>query len=1147
MNNFVHLHLHSEYSLLDGAAGIKNVIKKAKELNMPAVAITDHGSMYGVIDFYTEAKANGIKPIIGCEVYTAPASRFDKTSSDSSKPYGHLVLLCKNQTGYKNLMALVTKSNTEGFYYKPRVDIELLKKHSDGLIALSACLRGDVPMAFLKRGYDAALKKAMEFIGIFGRENFYLEIQHHGISEEDQVANALIKISKELGLGIVATNDVHYVNKEDALVQDVLSCIQTGKKLFDTDRMKMKEEEYYFKSQNEMQKIFSHIPQALENTLIIADKCNLTIDMNTVHLPKIEINSSLSHQDYLKNLCIEGIRQKYFALTPELCARLDYELGIINSMGYTDYFLIVSDFIDYAKNNSIPVGPGRGSAAGSLVSYALNITEIDPISNGLIFERFLNPERVSMPDIDIDFCYERRDEVREYVASKYGSGRVAQIVTFGTMAARAAIKDVARVMGIDVSVANSVSKAVPNVLHISLKDALENSKELREMYVSDSEIKKLIDIAMAIEGFPRHTSVHAAGVVIGDDVLSSYVPLHTSETGLITQYPMSALEKIGLLKIDFLGLRNLTVIKDTVNLVNSELGANLDIEKIPLNDEKTFELIKKGDTDGVFQLENPGLQSFLRKFKPSKLDDIILTTSIYRPGPMDQIPEFLKNVKNPDKIKYKHELLKPILEPTFGVVVYQEQVMDIVRTLAGYSMGRADLVRRAMAKKKHDVMEKEREIFLNGLIENGRLVVDGAIRRGINKDTANEIFDSLIDFANYAFNKSHAASYALVAYRTAYLKAHFPTHYLASVLKNYAGHMGKATKYISSFKKYGIKLLPPDVNKSFPHFSPEGKDVRFGLCWLKNVGVSFPENIRAEIKKSGEFKSFADFIKRMCFYDINKRSVEAMIKCGCFDSLYPNRRVLVFNCERLINEHLSSARAQGRGQVNWLSLNTPAINITEPKLISEDYKDYTPQEKLSFEIENGGMYFSGHPLDKHAFNAEAFSEITIADAQNISNDGKRFVVCGFISELSLRKTKSGKAIASFTLSDYSGFANVIAFEGVLAKHRHLISNGSVIAANVSLNAKEDESGCEMILMSASSLDELKFSGGKNLYLRASSQVDFNKIKEICEQYKGTSPLCIYYEPSSQLFKSDIAHGINLCGEVFYKLCECLGSENVKIK
>lgn len=1148
MNNFVHLHLHTQYSLLDGAAGIKDVIKKAKELNMSSVAITDHGTMYGIIEFYTEAMANGIKPIVGCEVYTAPESRFDRFSESSHKPYGHLVLLCKNQVGYRNLLQLVTLSNTEGFYYKPRVDMEILKKYSDGLIALSACLRGDVPMAYLSAGYEAAKKKALEYVDIFGKDNFYLEIQNHGITEEKETEKALIELSAEIGVGLVATNDVHYVNKEDALIQDVLTCIQTGKKLDDTDRLKMTEEEYYFKSADEMARLFSHVPQAISNTAKIAEMCNLQIDMSSVHLPKIDIGADVDHRAYLKKLCQNGLLKKYNVVTDQIQKRLDYELDVINSMGFTDYFLVVHDFIKYAKDNSIPIGPGRGSAAGSLVSYALNITEIDPIEGGLIFERFLNPERISMPDIDIDICYERREKVRGYVTKKYGIDRVAQIVTFGTMAAKAAIKDVARVMGIDIFVANKVSKAVPNILGITLKAALEKSEQLRDMYTTDGEIKKLIDIAMAIEGFPRHTSIHAAGVVIGDDVLSNYVPLQMSDDGPVTQYPMSALEKIGLLKMDFLGLRNLTIIKDTVDLVNSSLGTDLNIENIPLNDEKTFKLIQKGDTDALFQLENPGLQTFLRKFKPSKLDDIIITTSIYRPGPMDQIPQFLENVKNPDKITYKHPLLEPILKPTYGVVIYQEQVMDIVRTLAGYSMGRADLVRRAMAKKKQDVMQREREIFLHGLCENGVQTVDGAVKRGIDEKTANEIFDSLIDFANYAFNKSHAACYALVAYRTAYLKAHYPTYYLASVLKNYTGYMGKATKYLASFKKYGIRLLPPDVNKSYPDFSVEENNVRYGLSWLKNVGVSFPKNIVKERQESGSFKTFTDFISRMCYYDINKRSVEAMVKCGCFDSLYPNRRVLSFNYERLIDEYLLSAKAAGRGQVSWLGLDSNNQVFGEAKFKSADYVDFTVEEKLVFEMESGGMYFSGHPLDRYALKLEAFSETSISDAtENADNDGKKVTLCGMISDFSSRITKSGRNIGSFTLSDYGGEANVIVFESSLLRYQDIIKNGNAVAVTANLSAKEDGDGCELLLSGVVGLDELKISPQKTLYLKILKGVSPDNVKNLCAQYKGANKLCIYLEETSTLLRSDKDHGVLLNEELFDKLCSILGSENVKIK
>ena len=863
MSDFVHLHLHTQYSLLDGAAEIDSVLNLTSDFGMKSVAITDHGVMYGAIEFYEKAKERGIKPIIGCEVYTAPRSRFGKDPV-LDKHYGHLVLLCKNQIGYRNLMKLVTLSSVEGFYYKPRVDMEILSKYSEGIIALSACMRGDVAQALLFSGYESAKKKAIEFIDIFGKENFYLEIQNHNLPEEAKIREGLSKLSRELGVGLVATNDVHYTSKEDALLQDVLTCIQTGKKLSDTDRLKMNGDYYYFKSQDEMTELFKDYPGAIENTLKISDMCNLIIDTSSMHLPKIDLKTDMSHSVYLKNLCLEGLSKRYEKVDERLLDRLNYELETINKMGYTDYFLIVWDFIKYAKESKVSVGPGRGSAAGSLVAYCLDITEIDPISHNLLFERFLNPERVSMPDIDIDFCYRRRDEVREYVANKYGKTRVSQIVTFGTLAARAAIKDVGRVMGLDFATANAVSKSVPRVLNIKLKTAIEESDELSKMYVSNPEVKKLLDIAMKLEGFPRNCSTHAAGVVIGDDELTNYVPLQSGDGGLVTQYPMSALEKIGLLKMDFLGLRNLTIIDDAVSIIKKEHGENIDIKNIDLLDEKTFSLIQKGDTDALFQLENPGLQTFLRKFKPKSIEDIITTTSIYRPGPMDQIPAFLENLKNPNNISYAHPVLEEILKSTNGVVIYQEQVMKIVRNLAGYTMGRADLVRRVMAKKKHREMMKEREIFLYGLTENGKTVVEGALKRGVDERVANEIFDSLIDFANYAFNKSHAACYALVAYRTAYLKAHYPTCYLASVLKNYAGYVNKAVKYISSFKKYGISVLPPDINKSYTHFAPEGKDVRFGFCWLKNVGDRFPEDIVYERNKNGIFKNFEE--KRYVIY-----------------------------------------------------------------------------------------------------------------------------------------------------------------------------------------------------------------------------------------------------------------------------------------
>ena len=1145
MNDFVHLHLHTQYSLLDGAAEIENVLSCAVKFGMKAVAITDHGVMHGVIEFYERAKEKGIKPIIGCEVYTAPHSRFGKDPR-LDKRYGHLVLLCKNQTGYRNLMKLVSLSATEGFYYKPRVDMEILSQYSEGLIALSACMRGDVAQALLFSGYDAAKKKASEFISVFGKENFFLEIQDHNLPEEEKIREGLSKLSNELGVGLVATNDVHYTSKEDALLQDVLTCIQTGKKLSDSDRLKMNGDYYYFKSASEMAELFENYPDAIENTLKIADMCNLEIDTDSMHLPKIHIDTSLSHEKYLENLCLEGLSNRYDIICTELTDRLKYELDTINQMGYTDYFLIVWDFIKYAKENGISLGPGRGSAAGSLVAYCLDITEIDPISHNLLFERFLNPERVSMPDIDIDFCYRRRDEVREYVAKKYGKTKVAQIVTFGTLAARAAIKDVGRVMGMDFALTNTVSKAVPGVLNIKLKTAIEQSADLLKMYSSNPDVKKLLDIAMKLEGFPRNCSTHAAGVVIGDDDLTNYVPLQTGDGGFVTQYPMAALEKIGLLKMDFLGLRNLTIIDDTLSIVEAEHGTKIDIKNINLSDEKTFSMIQNGDTDALFQLENPGLQTFLRKFKPKSIEDIITTTSIYRPGPMDQIPLFLENLKNPNNITYRHPVLKDILKSTNGVVIYQEQVMKIVRELAGYSMGRADLVRRVMAKKKHSEMIKEREIFLHGLKENGKTVVDGALQRGVDERVANEIFDSLIDFANYAFNKSHAACYALVAYRTAYLKAHYPICYLAAVLKNYAGYVNKAVKYISSFKKYGISVLPPDINKSYTHFAPEGKNVRFGLCWLKNVGDRFPEQIVFERQKNGMFKSFEDFIKRMSEYDLSKRSVEVMIKCGCFDCLYSNRHVLVFNYERLIDRYLSQSKLSNSGQLDWFS--GLEEDVGDFRLINESAPDFSVDEKLSFEYEYAGMYFSGHPLDKWRLKVMAISENSAFEiAENPGLDGKRTTVCGRVSGVSSRRTKSGKLMVNFKLSDFTGEIPCVAYENTALKYKEYIKDGEIVTLVANINFPDDEKGSEIIVQSIVPLKTARIGNDKQLYIRVRNKNHFDLLKGEFSKYPGENKLCVYFEDSKSLVCSDSSRSISIADSLLDFLLQSLGEDNVKIR
>jgi len=1144
MIDFTHLHVHTQYSLLDGTAQIEPLLDTAKEKGFKSLAITDHGVMYGVVEFYAEAVKRGIKPIIGCEVYTAPGSRFSHVQTASS-PYGHLVLLCKNNIGYKNLMTLVSYAFTEGYYYKPRVDMELLRKYSDGLIALSGCLKGDVSACLVSGNYLGAVKKAKEYAEIFGKDNFYLEIQNHGIEEQKLVIDGMIKISKELSLPLVATNDVHYIEKEDSILQDVLTCIQTGKKLNDEDRLKFFGQEFYLKSAKEMEELFGFIPEAIQNTNEIAKRCNVTLDFDKIHLPKIELETELSHFEYLKNLCYEGAVKKYGKIDDKIKSRLDYELDTIDKMGYTDYFLIVWDFIKFAKDSNIPVGPGRGSAAGSIVSYTLNITEVDPIKYDLLFERFLNPERISMPDIDIDICNERRDEVKEYVVKKYGENRVASIVTFGTMAARAAIRDVGRVLDISPQTVDKVAKSVPEILNIKLKDALFKEPKLKEMYDTDPEVKKLLDIAMRLEGFVRHASTHAAGVVIADDELFSYVPVQTADKGLLTQYPMGSLEKIGLLKMDFLGLRNLTIIDNTVKLVKQTKGIDIDISNLDYADEKTFRLIGKGDTDGVFQLENPGLKAFLRKFKPNKLEDIIATTSIYRPGPMEQIPKFLKNLKNPEKISYPHPLLEPILKPTYGTIIYQEQVMSIVRTLAGYSLGRADLVRRAMAKKKGEEMAREREVFISGLTdENGNVIIPGTRRNNIDDKTANEVFDILLDFANYAFNKSHAACYARVAYQTAYLKANYPTEYLASLLVSLLGNSHKIVKYVTDFSKYGIKLLPPDVNKSSGYFDAEGNNVRFALSALKNVGMNFPKNIVSERKKNGDFKSFEDFVQRMSGQDMNKRCMEVLIKAGAFDSIFPNRRVLLLNYEQMIDAVQKDSFGKSEEQFSFFSSDEflPAVKT----LSVNEAEDFSFLEKLSFENELAGMYLSGHPLNEYLLSAVVFSDNEVyAVNDNHVADGEKVNICGVISNVSTKRTKRGLFICTMRFSDLYDTVELTAFENTYVKFSNILKEGNVVCVTAQVKKHNDDIG--LMLIGAFEAAKVTLPQNSTLYIKVSENSEVDEVKKILDLHKGKTPVCIYVEDNATVLKSDKEHGINLNSRLMNKLVENFGFENIKIR
>lgn len=1141
--SFTHLHVHTQYSLLDGASDIDKLMDRAVELGFDRIAITDHGVMYGAVDFYKAAKSRGITPIIGCEVYTAPRSRVDKVHGLDSD-YGHLVLLAKDETGYRNIMTLVSLAFIEGYYYKPRVDFELLEKYSEGIIALSGCLRGDVSRRLSQGDYKGAVAVAEKYISIFGRDNYYIEIQNHGIKEEEAIYHSLAKVAQECNIGLVATNDVHYINREDAFLQDVLTCIQTGKKLSDPDRLKFEGSEFYLKSEEEMKELFADYLEAVDNTEKIARRCNIELDFDTMHLPRADIDADMPHDKYLKNLCVQGCRAKYGEITPKLAERLEYELGVIGDMGYTDYFLIVWDFIRYAKENGIMVGPGRGSAAGSLVAYCLDITEIDPIKYDLIFERFLNPERVSMPDIDVDFCYRRRDEVKEYVSKKYGYDRVSQIITFGTLAARAAIRDVGRVMDIEPYVVDKVAKAVPEMLHIKLRDAIEKEGDLRTMYNTDIRVKKLLDTAMALEGFPRNASTHAAGVVIADKPLNNYVPLQNADTGILTQYPMGNLESLGILKMDFLGLRNLTVIRDTIDMVRRYRGVEIDIKKLDYEDKATFDMISAGDTDGVFQLENPGLQAFMQKFRPSCIEDIITTTSIYRPGPMEQIPQFLKNVANPSDIRYMHPKLEPILRSTYGAIIYQEQVMEIVRSLGGYSFGRADLVRRAMAKKKHSVMEQERDIFINGLVEDGEVKVPGCVRNGVDADSANGIFDYLIHFANYAFNKSHAACYATVAYQTAYLKRHYPTEYLVALLVSLMGNSYKINKYLKSFAKYGIRLLPPDVNKSVAEFSAEGADVRFGLSAIKNVGMQFPHDMERERREGGDFVSFSDFMLRMAKYDTNRRTIETLIKVGVFDSLYPNRKALVMSFDRMMDVADEEAKHTVVGQISLFDSDESEPVVTD-SMIEKGIEDYTLPQKLAYEKEFSGMYLFSHPLDPYFLKAKMYSDTNIYKIFE-NPDVSRVKLCGVLSNVKKRYTKSGMQIVTASLGDYYSDIELVAFEKTYNKYAAHMTDGAVVYVEAAVNNR-GENLVSLNLNVLMPLDSLGVSADKKLYVRIDDVKQLEQVTDITSAYPGDCGLYIYVSNIGRLFAGDGSKKVKLCNELVHKLTERFGDDNVKFK
>ena len=1059
---FVHLHTHTEYSLLDGANKIKELPARAKELGMKAMAITDHGVMFGVVDFYKECKKVGIKPIIGCEVYVAPRTRFDKEPNIDNK-YSHLILLVKNETGYKNLTNLVSMGFTEGFYYKPRIDLELLEKYHEGLICLSACLAGSVNKAILKEDIEEARKIALWHKNLFG-EDYYLEVQPNGLPEQVLVNQKLVQLSKELDIPLVATNDAHYLKKEDAYIHEVLLCIQTGKKMNDVDRMKMGADEFYVKSPEEMSEYFKNIPEAIENTVKIAEKCNFDFVFGDIKLPNYEVPKEYkTHSEFFKELCRKGLIKRYGENpSKEIQDRLEYEISVIENMGYVDYYLIVWDFINYAKTQGISVGPGRGSGAGSIAAYAMGITDIDPIKYNLLFERFLNPERISMPDFDIDFCYERRPEVIDYVARKYGRDHVSQIITFGTMSARMVIRDVGRALDVPYAEADKLAKMVPMELHITIKKALEQNPEFKELYETDEATKNLLDIAMKLEGLPRQASTHACGVLITDKPVVEYVPLYVNEGTVEAQFIMTTLEELGLLKMDFLGLRTLTVISDTIKFVKQNRGIDVEFDK-DMNDPKVFENTwQSGNTVGIFQFESQGMTNFMKELKPDTLEDIIAGVSLYRPGPMDQIPRYIKNKLNPEHSEYTHPALEPILNVTYGCMVYQEQVMQIVRDLAGYSLGRADLVRRAMGKKKLDVMAKEREIFINGQTdENGNVIIPGCVRNGIDEASANKIFDEMAEFAKYAFNKSHAAAYAVVSYRTAYLKTYYPVEFMAATLNSFLGNLDKIPEYITECKRMNIEILKPSINKSYTKFTVNEDKIRFGLGSVKNVGTAAIEAIVEERNKNGEFKSFTDFCERIQGEAVNKKCIESLIKSGAFDELGETRHTLMDSFEGILDTISGETRKSIQGQVTMFDIANEETT-EKHKYNLNRIEEYEERTLLDMEKEMLGIYISGHPLEKikeqiqKNTNINSLQMINMKEENDLSKDGKPVKYAGIITSVKKKYTKNNTIMAFVSVEDLYGVTEIIVFDSCYNRSSSELLVDNIVLVEGRLSIREDD-------------------------------------------------------------------------------------------
>ncbi|MDF2948454.1 MAG: dnaE [Sedimentibacter sp.] len=1162
MKKFTHLHVHTEYSLLDGACRIEELVNKAKELDMTSLAITDHGAMYGVVEFFKQAKKAGIKPILGFEAYVSPRGMTDRDPQKDKNQY-HLVLLAENQEGFKNIMKLCSTGFVDGYYYKPRIDHDTLKKHSKGIIALSACLAGEVQSHLLYNNYEEAQKTALKYKEIFGENNFFLEMQDHGMKEQQTVNESLIKLSSETKIKLVATNDVHYINKEDAYFHDVLLCIQIQKTTSDEDRMKFPSDEFYLKSYEEMTKLFP--VEALNNTADIAERCNVELDFNTVHLPEFKIPKEYTKSAYFREICQVGLKDRYKDVTEEIQNRLDYEIGVIEQMGYVDYFLIVWDFIKYARDNEIMVGPGRGSAAGSLVAYSMKITNIDPLKYNLIFERFLNPERVSMPDIDVDFCYERREEVIEYVKQNYGKERVAQIITFGTMAARGSIRDVGRALNLSYGEVDFIAKKIPMNLGMTISKALEINKELKDLYERDLKVKKLIDIALKVEGLPRHASTHAAGVLISKREVTEYVPLSRNKDVITTQFNMIELEELGLLKMDFLGLRTLTVIRDAILLIENNHNIKVDFSNCQYDDKKVYKMFANAETLGIFQFESSGMRAFLSELKPTEFENLSAANALYRPGPMGQIPVYIKNKLHPESVTYLHQKLEPILNVTYGCMVYQEQVMQIVRDIGGFTMGRSDLLRRAMGKKKMSVMLEERKNFIYGKkAENGEPAILGAVNNGVDEKAANDIYDLMVEFAKYAFPKAHSVAYAALAYETAWLKHHYPVEFMAALISSIMGSSGTVSLYIRECKRLGIEILPPDVNESSDKFTVENGKIRFGLAAIKNVGTNVIAEIIKAREKKGKFISFADFCTKVDQSVLNKRQIESLIKCGAFDFLEVKRSQLMAIYEKTIDTMINQRKRNIEGQ---FSLFDNAVSTSMDITSDEDMPnlpEYNEKILLAMEKEMVGVYLSGHPLSEYERELEMSATINTSEIADIREseedkhliDGSKVVIGGIIIKKQNKITKNNNMMAFITLEDLYGTVEGIIFPKIYEKCKDVIYEDNIILVEGTLDVSEEEAPkliCNKITeLKKEKAENSKENLSRKLYIKVENAEYYKKIKKelfnnICK-YTGSDCVIIYNQQEKANMVLPMKNWVNIENEELIRnLKNLLGEDNIAIK